>query len=194
MMDDEFWNATSASAFKVCLADFGESKIYMDDEESYTLRNRGTEFMKSPEMLTVAYASKKNRDTYDRRKKVIPLFVVLPSSIALCETASYCAQIGASSASDVWSLGCLFYELLTGEFLFFDADWVRFYLRVTSAGQALIPPEKRAKLGSQVCVLNPWFRCLLIPHPRCLSISWNLSALAIRPAARRWRTSSCASR
>jgi hypothetical protein len=36
----------------------------------YTLRNRGTEFNKSPEMLSVAYASKKDRDTFDRRKKV----------------------------------------------------------------------------------------------------------------------------
>ncbi len=50
--------------------------------EGYTTRNRGTEFIKSPEMLTVAYASQKTRDAYDRRKKV-----------------------GSNSASDVWSIG-----------------------------------------------------------------------------------------
>ncbi len=42
---------------------------------------------------------------------------------------------GASSPTDVWALGCLFYELLTGEYMFYDDDWVRFYLRVTASGQ-----------------------------------------------------------
>jgi len=33
--------------------------VYETDEEGYTLRNRGTEFNKSPEMLNVAYLSQK---------------------------------------------------------------------------------------------------------------------------------------
>lgn len=114
MSDEEFYNPQGSLPFRVCLADFGEAKIIAnpDDETSgYTIRNRGTEPNKSPEMLTVGYASKKDRDTFDRRKK-----------------------IGASSASDMWSLGCLFYELLTGEFLFHDTDWVRFFIRVTTQG------------------------------------------------------------
>ncbi len=60
-------------------------------------RTRGTDCIQSPEMLTLAISSKKENDKYDRRKRV-----------------------GTTRASDVWSLGCLLYEILTGEFLFYD--------------------------------------------------------------------------
>lgn len=65
-------------------------------------------------MLLIASATQKTDKKYDRRKKV-----------------------GANSASDVWSVGCLFYELLTGDFLFFDEDAARFFARVTSADQVI---------------------------------------------------------
>ena len=110
--------------FEVVIADFGESKIYGSGDDAYTTRNRGTEFVKSPEMLTVANASSKERNTYDRRKKV-----------------------GANKATDVWAVGCLIYELLTGEFLFYDDDWIRFFIRVTSDTIGdMLPPEKLTPL------------------------------------------------
>jgi serine/threonine protein kinase len=46
----------------------------------------------------------------------------------------------------VWSIGCLFYELLTGEFLFLDSDWSRFFLRITDSGKALLTQESLEKL------------------------------------------------
>ena len=71
-------------------------------------RNRGTEYIKSPEMLKCALADNKGRSDYDRRKNE-----------------------GAGAASDVWSLGCLLFELVTGHFLFFDPDWICFFMRIT---------------------------------------------------------------
>ena len=55
-------------------------------------------------MLTLTINSKKEGDRYDRRKKV-----------------------GTTRSSDIWSLGCLLFEILTGEFLFYHADWAFFY-------------------------------------------------------------------
>lgn len=91
--------------FKLCIADFGESYVYTEGEPNFTCESRGTEFIKSPEMLTVSNAKKKERDTYDRLKL---------------------RQAGAGPASDVWSLGCLFFEILTSAFLFQEPDWVFF--------------------------------------------------------------------
>jgi len=55
--DTEFFNPTSIHAlpFTVCLADFGEAEIFGSDDDMYSGRNRGTEPIKSPEMLTLAF-------------------------------------------------------------------------------------------------------------------------------------------
>jgi serine/threonine protein kinase len=51
-------------------------------------------------MLQLSINTRKDTDKYDRRK-----------------------QVGTNRLSDVWSIGCLFYELLTGEYLFYDQDY-----------------------------------------------------------------------
>ncbi len=38
--------------------------------DGYCNRNRGTEYIKSPEMLTIAHAERKDGDAFDRRKRV----------------------------------------------------------------------------------------------------------------------------
>jgi hypothetical protein len=66
--DDDILDHGDATVpnFEIVLADFGESKIYGAGEHGYTTRNRGTEYVKSPEMLMVANASSKEKATYDR--------------------------------------------------------------------------------------------------------------------------------
>lgn len=108
---------------KLAIADFGESMVFCDEESSYTLINKGTEYSKSPEMLLAANVMVQARSGFDRRR-----------------------PRGAGPASDVWSAACCLYELLTGDILFFDSDWIRFYIRVTSDTFEAkhVPPENYA--------------------------------------------------
>lgn len=160
---DEFWAPRSAvPPFRVVLGDFGESKmisssktslvdpsgvvrhaassldIAVDDrsgsfgrqrnhrhhplntnnsnvEGVITSRARGTDAFKSPEMLLVGGALHTSHRAFDRRRRQ-----------------------GAGPSSDVWSLACLLYELVTGKLLFSDSDWLQLVARVTSPGMQLI--------------------------------------------------------
>lgn len=69
--------------------------MFLNEKDELCARNRGTDYIKSPEMLELAVNTRKDTDKYDRRK-----------------------QVGTNRLSDIWSLGCLFYELLVGEYLF----------------------------------------------------------------------------
>ena len=158
--------------FRIAIADFGESMIFSDEESSYTLINKGTEYNKSPEMLLAANMVAQTRSNFDRRRPK-----------------------GAGSSSDVWSAACFLYELLTGDILFFDSDWIRFFIRVTkdsyqsnvrarardkSAAQSFtfdypgkfsqlyrgvsLSPEKKAMLGNCQPIIDLLEFCL-VPNP-----------------------------
>ena len=124
--------------FSVVLADFGESQRF-SAERMFSLRNRGTECVKSPEMLQVSL--KKTHDRYDRRR-----------------------QAGVGKPADVWAVGCLLYELLTGEYLLHDPDWIRFFLRVTTQGEQLISEDKKAALASFPAALG-LLKAILVRDP-----------------------------
>lgn len=49
---------------------FALCRMFVDEDDEFCMRNRGTEYIKSPEMLTLTLNSKKEADNFDRRKKV----------------------------------------------------------------------------------------------------------------------------
>lgn len=135
-----------AGGLRLVIADLGVARIYGAEEQGRSPRDRGTECVKSPEMLEViglhrgsARASAKG------------------SAWGGAADAAASSPRGASritrgrpgdrawavpGACDVWACGCLLYEVLTGDYLFEEADWFRFYLRVTSEDQpTLLPPH-----------------------------------------------------
>eukprot|EP00929_Paragymnodinium_shiwhaense_P079029 TRINITY_DN41056_c0_g1_i1.p1 TRINITY_DN41056_c0_g1~~TRINITY_DN41056_c0_g1_i1.p1 ORF type:complete len:3335 (+),score=785.03 TRINITY_DN41056_c0_g1_i1:162-10166(+) len=100
-------DACEAAAPRIAIADFGESRMFATTEE-LDLRNRGTEIIKCPEMLDLENFGRRDGVNFDRRKRV-----------------------GTDQSADIWSLGCLCFELLTGRFLFQDDDLASFWARVT---------------------------------------------------------------
>ncbi len=132
---------TDDNIFRVTLGDFGECKLFTTEDDEYDLKPRGTECIKSPEMLTLTLNQKKDADKYDRRKKV-----------------------GTTRLSDIWSLGCLFYELITGNFLFSCDDYIVFYLRVTTEDAEVVTEDKRLALLNNTYLVD-FLRYVLVKDP-----------------------------
>ena len=119
----------------VKIADFGECKMFINEQDEYCTRNRGTEYIKSPEMLNLGYNIRRDDDKFDRRKK-----------------------IGTSRTSDIWSIGCLFYELLTGKYLFEDELTNEYFVFINKLNSSsifeLLTSDKIKELNNNVYIID----------------------------------------
>jgi serine/threonine protein kinase len=62
-------------------------------------------------------------------------------------------------------LGCLLYEILTGEFLFYDNDWVHFYIRVTSPNEVLLTNDKLKTINHNIYLVD-FLKYILVKEPQ----------------------------
>jgi serine/threonine protein kinase len=117
-------NGQLGPKFKIAIADLGTCKIFVDEDEEVDLISRGTMCIKSPEMVNLDIANNDEGAHFDRRRKV-----------------------GTTRASDIWSMGCLLYELITNKFLFNDNDWLKFYSRLTNSKYDILEKSNKEALG-----------------------------------------------
>ena len=120
-------NPSDPTTWQVRLADFGESMYLRDGLQQGSSISRGTENIQSPEMLLLTQHLDQHHHAFDRRRNNI-----------------------VDSASDVWSVGCLLFELLTNRFLFEAQPGVPIVLRVTGSqsSTSLLTDTDRALLGT----------------------------------------------
>jgi len=107
--------------------------MFLNEQDEYCIRSRGTNVFKSPEMLANDQVRIES-DNYDRRKKQ-----------------------GTTRASDIWSIGCLFYELLTGKLLFpeIDEDYCGFTIVVNHTPfSEIFTLKKREELNNNTYLID----------------------------------------
>jgi len=121
------------------VADFGVATSTAPGAAVPTPRSRGTECIKSPEMLYVGRSANPASSAHAG---------TAAAAVREAETAAHhdASSSRAGELCDAWSLGCLFYEVIAGETLFGSEEWTAFFVRLTDASQPLLTPPKLAKL------------------------------------------------
>lgn len=155
--------AAELTAGSICLGDFGEACVadagnVASGVDRDRLRHaRGTECIQSPEMLlihsatTPSAASEKAADPQHRNVPVRSNYI--------------------NAASDVWSLGCLLFELLTSEFLFDitqeEGGWARLFVTLTKDDVDLFMDRKVSLLQELpwASELQRLLRKILVKNP-----------------------------
>ena len=162
----DFWAPTGCGGpqaaqplpFRLRLSDWGSSRRFADGGAQGTQRHCGSECVKAPEMLRAgAFAAG-----------------------AGAHAAAPHPDQGCGAPADVWAAGLLAFETFTGAPLYgqeAEREWVRFFVRLTSPGADLLPPEALATLRSIHPAMEPFLRAVLKRPP---SSRPSMAALASR--------------
>ena len=123
---------------KAILVDYGEA---LQNEPS--LRLRGTEIIRAPEMLLSGLECYEFDQIQGPSK--------YKETMALYKRHT---RYNVSSACDIWGLGCLLYELYTGEFLFHSKDWSNYFYMVTNDSYTIINDHIENKLDNNFFLIG----------------------------------------
>jgi serine/threonine protein kinase len=186
--EEILFQKTDVPNFNVCIADFGTAHVFTEPEDEWITITTGTQPIQSPEMLSSTGAKDVTKNSYDRRKHIGSGLLLFVSQFAMISRFCCCSVsfiyfvffcnfcIGLISCSilghpsDIWSLGCLLFELITGDFLFHDPDYIRFFCTVTDSNPKgefdleFIKSDKRARFDHDPDLLA-FFRFVFVKNP-----------------------------
>jgi serine/threonine protein kinase len=149
-------DVAAADGLRLVVADLGVARLYDADEAGCSPRDRGTEFIKSPEMLEVIQRSGLQSARGTARG----------AEAGLGKGAAHGSTIdrgwAVPGACDVWACGCLLYETITGDYLFEQSDWFQFYLRITASSHPLLTPANMSKLPATHADVIAGFLCRVL--------------------------------
>ncbi|KAE9333875.1 hypothetical protein PR003_g13804 [Phytophthora rubi] len=141
--DDELEDEASNREFKawLCIADFGESKLVNSHQlpvRTFTFSSftSGSAFPVAAQRTEKSMSLSRTRGTE-----------AIKSPEVLKIKGSEDVEVKVTLASDIWSLGCLLFELVTQELLFQNDDWAGLYAHlVVTQDQAVLRSDHRQKV------------------------------------------------
>lgn len=150
-------DVAAADGLRLVVADLGVAKLYEVNDAGCSPRDRGTECIKSPEMLEVIQRSGLQSSRSTARGAEGEL-----GGGGAHDGSTIDREWAVPGACDVWACGCLLYETITGDYLFEESDWFQFYLRITASDHPLLTPANLSQLPAPHADAIAGFLCRVL--------------------------------